>query len=94
MAYTEATEMAPPMQSSLIRTLATPRVALWLITAVVLSALLALLTAAIIDNPMPSQDVAVMDWVVGRDWPGVGTFFEVVSFLTGPFAGLIYGASG
>ena len=26
--------------------------------------------------------------------PGLGTFFKVVSFLTGPYAAVIYGASG
>ncbi len=37
----------------------------WLATVGVLAALLALLTTVIADNPMASQDVRVMDWIVG-----------------------------
>ena len=70
------------------------RALIWVAAAGTLAALLALLTVAINDNPTPSQDVAVLDWVVGRDFPGLGTFFEVLSFLTGAEAGLIYGSVG
>ena len=61
MAYPETTEIAALMRSSLIRPLARPKVALWLGAIAVLSTLLALLTAAIMDNPIPSQEVDVMD---------------------------------
>jgi undecaprenyl-diphosphatase len=46
------------------------------------------------DDPTPSQDIAVMDWIVDWDLPGLGRFFEGVSFLTGVKAGLIYGSLG
>ena len=67
---------------------------LWLAAVTTLSTLLAMLTLAIMNNPIPSQDVAVMDWIAGRDWPGLGTFFGVLSFLTSAKAGLIYGPAG
>ena len=62
--------------------------------AVILATLLALLTAAVIANPVPSQDLAMMNWVRGWDLPGLSAFFTVVSLLTSTKAGLIYGAGG
>ncbi len=62
--------------------------------AVILATLLALLTAAVIANPVPSQDLAMMNWVRGWDLPGLSAFFTVVSLLTSTKAGLIYGAAG
>ena len=82
------------MHARFVLPITRPRVVLWLMTVAVLGTLLALLTAAITDNPTPSPDVTVMDWVAGRDWPGLGTFFSVVSFLTSAYAGLIYGPAG
>ena len=66
----------------------------WLATVGVLAALLALLTTVIADNPMASQDVRVMDWIVGWDLRGVTTYFEVLSFLTGMNAAFIFGPLG
>ena len=71
-----------------------PGVMLWLAAVAVLGTFLALLTTAIVNNPIPSQDVAVMDWVAGIDWPGLGTFFGVISFLTSAMAGAIYIPAG
>ena len=86
--------MASLIPTILIRLVTRPRVVLWLAAVAVLSTLLALLTTAIINNPMPSQDIAVMNWVSSRDFPGLGTFFNVLSFLTGAEAGAIYGTVG
>ena len=86
--------MATLTQTMPNRTMIRPGIVLWLAAAAALSTLLALLTMAIMNNPVPSQDVAVMDWISGADWPGMRTFFEVVSFLTSSKAGLIYGPAG
>ena len=67
---------------------------LWLAAVGILATLLALLTKAIMDNPAPSQDIGVMDWVVGWDLRGLTTFFDGVSFVTGPEPGIIYGLLG
>ena len=62
--------------------------------AVVLAALSALLTAAIIANPRSSQDLAVMNWITDWDLPGLTAFFTVVGSLTSVEAGMVYGAGG
>jgi len=67
------------------------RLLLWLAAVGILVALLALLTKAISDNPMSSQDERVMNWIVGWDLPGLTTFFDVVSAVTSSQAGFIYG---
>ena len=67
---------------------------LWLAAVGILVALLAGLTKVISDNPMASQDVRVMDWIVGWDLWGLTTYFEVVSFLTSTNAAFIYGPLG
>ncbi|MDE0823684.1 MAG: hypothetical protein OSB07_06920 [Dehalococcoidia bacterium] len=41
---------------------------LWLVAFGSLAVLLALLTKIIIDNPAPSQDIRVMNWIVGWDF--------------------------
>ena len=71
-----------------------PRIVLWMATVAVLTALLALLTGAIMNNPTPSQDIAIMDWVAGWQLPGLVTFFEGLSVLTSSYAGLVYGPVG
>ena len=71
-----------------------PRIALWMATVGVLAALLALLTKAIIDNPTPSQDIALMNWVAGWHLAGLVTFFGGLSALTSSYAGLVYGPVG
>ena len=86
--------MATLTQTIPNRTMNRPGVMLWLAAVAVFSTLLAPLTAAIINNPIPSQDVAIMDWVTGRHWPGSGTFFETLSFLTSSKAGVIYVPAG
>ena len=83
--------MATMTQSALIPTATNPRIALWLAAVGVLAALLALLTKAIMDNPTPSHDIAIMDWVTGWRLAGLVTFFGGLSALTSSYAGLIYG---
>lgn len=58
------------------------------------TALTALLTAAIIETPFPSQDLAALEWITGWEAPGLPGFFILVDWLTGLNAGLIYGVVG
>ncbi len=67
---------------------------LWLAAVGILATLLDLLTKAIMDNPSASQDMRVMNWIVGWDLRGLTTFFDVVSFVTSAKAGIIYGPVG
>ena len=62
--------------------------------SVVLAALAAVLTAAIIANPEHSQDLAVMNWITDQDLPGLTGFFTTVSLLTSLEAGMVYGVVG
>jgi len=68
--------------------------AIWLLLAVVLATLATLLTLAVIDDPQPSQDLTVMNWIRGWDVPGLSGFFSVISALTSLAAGLVYGVVG
>ncbi|MCH8297225.1 MAG: phosphatase PAP2 family protein [Chloroflexi bacterium] len=68
------------------------RFLLWLAAVGTLVALLALLTKAVSDNPMASQDVRVMNWIVGWDLPGLNFYFDGVSAVTHTQVGVIYGA--
>ena len=86
--------MTTIMRDIPVKALVRPRNLLWLVSVGILATLLALLTNAIMDNPTPSQDVRVLDWVAGWDLPGLSTFFEVVSFATSSKAGIIYGVMG
>ena len=76
---------------ALITTPTNAGIALWVATFAALAALLALLTMAVIDNPMPSQDVEIMNWVAGWRLEGLVTFFGALSALTSSYAGLVYG---
>ena len=67
---------------------------IWLLVAVVLATLAALLTVAVIADPQPSQDLTVMNWIRGWDLPGLSGFFSLISALTGLNAGLVYGVVG
>lgn len=62
--------------------------------SVVLAALAAVLTAAIIANSEHSQDLAVMNWITDQDLPGLTGFFTTVSLLTSLEAGTVYGVVG
>ncbi len=83
--------MATLTQRARRSTATNPRIVLWVATVGVLAALLALLTKAIIDNPTPSQDIALMKWIAGWHLAGLVTFFGALSALTSSYAGLVYG---
>jgi len=59
-----------------------PKVALWLVLAAILAVPLILLTIAIEDGPVPSQDQTVLEWVVDRDNALVSALSEGITFLT------------
>jgi undecaprenyl-diphosphatase len=65
-----------------------------LLLSVILAALAAMLTAAIIASPESGQDLAVMNWITDWDLPGLTAFFTVVSLLTSLEAGMVYGVVG
>ena len=52
--------------------------------------LLTLLTMAIMDDPTPSQDIRILDWIVGWDFWGVTTLLKIVSTITNNMAGFVY----
>ena len=87
------TKMASRSQelARVTRSVLTPRtagigVALWLAAVGVTLALFVLLSIAIKYNPIPSQDLAVMDWMAKWHNPGLSAFFAGVSLLTSKWA--------
>ena len=83
--------MATLLRTSLIRQAIKPRVVLWLASVSVLATLVTLLSVAIKNDPFPSQDRTVLDWVAGWDFPGLTGFFEAVSFLTNNYPAMVLG---
>ena len=69
-------------RNDIVRPVAGSLLGLWLAGAALLTTLVALLSLAIMNDPIPSQDLAVMDWVRGWHLPGLAGFFQVVSGLT------------
>ena len=65
-----------------IRLVNKPGAVLWMVAIAGLASLTALLTIAVSDSAVPSQDQTVLDWVADRDAPLVGGFSEFVAFLT------------
>ena len=65
-----------------------------LLLSVVLAALAVVLTAAVIANPQPGRDMAVMNWIMDWGLSGLTGFFTVVSLLTSLEAGMVYGVVG
>jgi len=86
--------MATLMRNIPVKGVIITRSLLWLAAVGILVALLALLTNAMSDNSIPSQDVTVSEWIVGWDLWGLTNFFDVVSFVTSSKAGFIYGPLG
>ena len=86
--------MTTLMRNIPVKAMLSVRSLLWLAAVGILVALLALLTKAISDNPSASQDIRVMNWIVGWDLRGLTTFFDIVSFVTSSKAGFIYGPLG
>ena len=72
----------------------TPQILGWIVAAVVLGSLLALLTIRLTDGHYLSEDQAILGWVSGWDFPRLSTFFAGVTIATGSKAGLIYGPLG
>ena len=66
----------------------------WMTAFGILTILLAILTISVIENRLVVQEIALIDWVTGWNFPGLSALFGVVSFLTGAKAGLIYGPLG
>lgn len=86
--------MTTLIQNTAVKAALTKRSLLWLSAVVILATPLALLAIAIKDSPTPSQDIRVMNWIVGWDLRGLTTFFDVVSIVTTSNAGIIYGLLG
>jgi len=82
------------MQNIPVKAVLSTRSLLWLAAVGILATPLALLTIAITDNPTPSQDISVMNWIVGWDLWGLTTFFDIVSIVTTSEAGVVYGLLG
>ena len=71
-----------------------PRV-LGLMAAIgVLAGLLTILTISVMEDRLLAQENTLMDWVTGRDFPGLSALFGTISFWTGAKAGFIYGSLG
>lgn len=86
--------MATITRVNFIRQVIKPRVVLWLASVSALATLVALLSVAIKNNPFPSQDRTVLDWITGWDFPGLTGFFEVTSFLTNNYPAMVLGLAG
>jgi len=90
--------MTTLMQNNPVKAVLTTRSLIWLVTMGILAALLAVLTQAVIDVTDRTQDIKTMNWamdgLVGWDFWGVTTFFDVVSAVTGTKAGIVYGTLG
>ena len=71
-----------------------PKVALWLIAMAGLLTPLILLTLAVDDGAIPSQDRTVLDWVARRDFPLLGGFMKGISGLTSNFPAMGAGMVG
>ncbi len=65
-----------------IRVVNKPGAVLWVVAIAGLASVIVLLTIAISDGAVPSQDRTVLDWVVGRDAPLVAGISEVISAVT------------
>lgn len=62
----------------------TPQILGWIVAAVVLGSLLALLTIRLTDGHYLSEDQAILGWVSGWDFPGLSTFFAGVTIAPAP----------
>ena len=86
--------MATLTRPTIIRRATRPWVVLWLASFGVLATLLTLLSIAVRDNRVPSQDQTALDWIAGWDFPGLTGFFEIVSFLTNNWPAMVLGLAG
>ena len=83
-------EFDQPARSSMMRRVANPGVVLWLLAAAALLTPLVLLTIALENDPFPSQDRTVLDWVADRDFLTLSTISDIISAFTDapPAAGI------
>lgn len=86
--------MATLVHTILLRPLTRPRVVVWLAAMGILTALLALLSIAIKNDPTPSQDITVLNWVIAWELPGLTGLMETVSFLTNNRPAMVLGLAG
>ncbi|MCH9037262.1 MAG: phosphatase PAP2 family protein [Chloroflexi bacterium] len=82
------------MNTGVIHTVGRRRLLLWLGVMAGLMTLLVLLSVYIKDNPVPSVDQTVLDWITGWDIPGLTGFLEVVSWLTNNWPAMVVGILG
>ena len=68
--------------NQLAHTLRRPKFAAWLVSIIGLAVLVILLSLAVRNDPTPSQDVRVLEWMAGWDVPGLTPFMEAVSLIT------------
>ena len=68
--------------NQLAHTVGRPKFAAWLASVVGLTVLVILLSLAIRNDPTPSQDLRVLEWIAGWDAPGLTPFMEAVSLIT------------
>ena len=86
--------MATLTGNTLVRSVIRHRVILWLAAVGTLVTLLTLLSLAIKNEPTPSQDQTILDWVIGRDAPLIAGFFEGINFLTSNLPAMGLGLAG
>ena len=66
------------------------RVFAWMVAVGALVLLLTLLTMAIMNDQTPSQDIRILDWIVGWELGRVTTLLKIVSTITDKIAGFVY----
>ena len=76
------------------RKVSIPGQVVWMIGGGVLAALIALLTISLMNNPFPSQDLEIYDWITGLNVVGLAGFFKSVSLLTDAKVAVAYGLAG
>ena len=86
--------MTTLIQSIPVKSVFSTRSLIWLVAVGILATLLTLLTKAVVDDPDLSQDIRLMNWIVGWDLWGLTTFFNLTSAATSAEAGIVYGSLG
>ena len=76
------------------RKVSIPGQVVWMAGGGVLVALITLLTISLMNNPFPSQDLEIYDWITGLNVVGLAGFFKSVSLLTDAKVAVGYGLAG
>ena len=87
------TRTAFMQMTSDMRAVSKPWAALWLATAGLLAAGVALLALAVDDGQIPSQDQVVLEWVTSLDFPLLAGSSELVSAVTSRYPLMAVGAA-